>query len=140
MKAHVVLVSLAVSFALTGAHAAASTTVPASGRAGKLPAAVTETSKATPAALSIAGSPAARHLFPVRDEKGLLLTCVAPEMGTNSETDVFNNCTLAPGRTLDDVMHTFIGAIHADQHRQLKEQAESHKDAEEKADAKSAQK
>jgi len=140
MKAHVVLVSLAVSFALAGAHAAASTTVPASARAGKLPTPVTETSKATPAALSTADSPTARHLFPVRDEKGLLLTCVAPEMDTNSDTDVFNNCTLAPGRTLDDVMHSFIRGIHAEQHLQVKEQAEPHKGTEEKADAKGAQK
>jgi hypothetical protein len=140
MKAHVVLVSLAVSFALTGAHAAASTTVLASARAAKPPAPATEISKATPAALSTADSSIARHLFPVRDERGLLLTCVAPEMDTNSETDVFNNCTLAPGRTLDDVMHSFIRGIHEEQNQRLKEQAGSQKDTEEKADAKSAQK
>ena len=140
MNAHAMLVSLAVSFALAGAHAAASTTVPASTRAGKAPAPATEVSKATPAALSTSSSPIARHLFPVRDEKGLLLTCVAPEMDTNSETDVFNNCTLAPGRTLDDVMHTFIRGIHGEQHQRMKEQAEPHQDTEEKADAKSAQK
>lgn len=140
MKVHAALVSLAVSFAFAGAQAAASTTVSASARASKTPQPATEISKATPAALSIAGSPIARHLFPVRDERGLLLTCIAPEMDTNSETDVFNNCTLAPGRTLDDVMHTFIKGIHGEQHQRMKEQAESHKDPDEKADGKSAQK
>jgi len=57
-------------------------------------------------------SPLVRHLFPVNDAKGLLLTCIAPEIETNPNTDLFSDCTLAPGRTLDDVMHTFIGAIH----------------------------
>lgn len=50
--------------------------------------------------------------FPVNDAKGLLLTCIAPEIETNPDTDLFQNCTLAPGRTLDDVMHTFVQAIH----------------------------
>jgi hypothetical protein len=140
MKAHAAFVSFAVSFALAGAHAAASTTASAPVRTSNAPQPATESSKATPASLSTASSPIARHLFPVKDEKGLLLTCVAPEMDTNSETDVFNNCTLAPGRTLDDVMHSFIRGIHEEQKQRMKEQAESHKDTEDKADAKSAQK
>jgi hypothetical protein len=61
-------------------------------------------------------------------------------MDTNSETDVFNDCTLAPGRTLDDVMHSFIRGIHEEQNQRMKELAESHKDTEDKADVKSAQK
>jgi len=69
-------------------------------------------------------SPRVRHLFPVKDVKGLLLTCVAPEIETNPNTDVFSDCTLAPGRTLDDVMHTFIGAIHFIQNEEIQEQAD----------------
>jgi hypothetical protein len=72
------------------------------------------------------------HLFAVRDAKGLLLTCIAPEMDTDPETDKFNNCTLAPGRTLEDVMHTFIQAIHHVQDEAIKNRAESQKDIEEK--------
>jgi hypothetical protein len=79
--------------------------------------------------------PAVKHRFPVNDEKGLLLTCIAPEIESNRDTDVFKNCTLAPGRTLDDVMHTFVSAIHAEQRRQAEERAGSQKGA----DAESAQ-
>jgi hypothetical protein len=61
-------------------------------------------------------------------------------METNSETDVFNNCTLAPGRTLDDVMHSFIRAIHQEQREQLKDQAGWHQNSEENAEQKNAQK
>jgi hypothetical protein len=60
----------------------------------------------------------------VNDEKGLLLSCIAPQIESNPDTDVFNNCTLAPGRTLDDVMHTFVGALHVVQNEQIKERAE----------------
>ena len=74
------------------------------------------------------------------DVKWLLLTCVAPEIETNSDTDEFKNCTLAPGRTLDDVMHTFVSAIHAEQRRQAEERAGSQKDAEVKSDQKASQK
>ncbi|HUD13814.1 MAG TPA: hypothetical protein VMQ56_09180 [Terracidiphilus sp.] len=134
MKAHAALLSLAVLFALAGAEAVASTsTMPASAR-------VNEVSKAPPATLSAPDLPTARHRFPVMDEKGLLLTCVAPEIETNSDTDEFKNCTLAPGRTLDDVMHTFVSAIHAEQRRQAEERAGSQKDAEVKSDQKASQK
>jgi hypothetical protein len=71
---------------------------------------------------------AASHLFPVNDAKGLLLTCIAPEIDTNPETDLFRDCTLAPGRTLDDVMHTFIGAIHYVQSEAMKVRAEMPKE------------
>jgi len=69
----------------------------------------------------------ARHLFPVNDAKGLLLTCIAPEIETNPNTDLFSDCTLAPGRTLDDVMHTFVGAIHYIQNEEKQEQADQQK-------------
>jgi hypothetical protein len=74
------------------------------------------------------------------DEKGLLLTCVAPELDKDKETDVFKDCTLAPGRTLDEVMHSFVQGIHEEQRLRLKEHAESQKDTVEDADGKSAQK
>jgi hypothetical protein len=134
MKAHTALLSLAILFALAGAEAGASTsTVAASAR-------VKEVSKAPPATLSAPDLPTVRHRFPVMDEKGLLLTCIAPEIETNSDTDVFKNCTLAPGRTLDDVMHTFVSAIHAEQRRQAEERAGSQKDADVKSDQKTAEK
>jgi hypothetical protein len=134
MKAHAALLSLAVLFALAGAEAGATTsTKPTFAREN-------DVSKAPPATLSAADLPAARHRFPVMDEKGLLLTCIAPEIETNSDTDVFKNCALAPGRTLDDVMHTFVSAIHAEQRRQAQERAASQRDADVKSDQKTAQK
>jgi hypothetical protein len=139
MKVHAILLSFAVSFALS-AQAAMSTTASPSADTKKTPDPATEISKASPSALSATGSSIARHLFPVKDDKGLLLTCIAPEMETNSETDVFNNCTLAPGRTLDDVMHSFIRAIHQEQREQLKDQAGWHQNSEENAEQKNAQK
>jgi hypothetical protein len=74
------------------------------------------------------------------DEKGLLLTCVAPELEKDKETDVFKDCTLAPGRTLDDVMHSFVQGIHEEQRLRMKEHTESQKEPDENADGKSAQK
>ena len=76
----------------------------------------------------------------MNDLKGLLLTCIAPQLDTDPDTDIFNSCTLAPGRTLDDVMHTFIQAIHFIQNEQQKERAEWNKDREEKSGRDSAQK
>jgi hypothetical protein len=131
MKVHAALLSLAVLFALAGAEAGATTsTMPASAR-------VNEVSKTPPATIDLFTE---RHRFPVMDEKGLLLTCIAPEIESNSDTDVFKNCTLAPGRTLDDVMHTFVSAIHAEQRRQAGEHAASQRDAEVKSGEKTAQK
>jgi hypothetical protein len=66
----------------------------------------------------------------VNDEQGLLLTCIAPEIETNPDTDVFKSCTLAPGRTLDDVMHTFVQGIHYEQSQHQKEREERQKDLE----------
>jgi hypothetical protein len=134
MKAYAALLSLAVLFALAGAEAGASTgTMPVSAREN-------EALKAPPATLSAPDLPTVKHRFPVNDEKGLLLTCIAPEIESNSDTDVFKNCTLAPGRTLDDVMHTFISAIHAEQRRQAEAHAGSQKDADGKSAEKTAQK
>ena len=81
----------------------------------------TEHFKATPK-LSFTGSAARSKLFPVRDEKGLLLTCIAPEIDKNANTDIFSDCILAPDRSLDDVMHAFVSAIHYEHDRQSKEE------------------
>ena len=79
-------------------------------------------------------------IFTVNDEKGLLLSCIAPEIDTNADTDLFKSCTLAPGRTLDDVMHTFIQGVHYEQSQHEKEREEWQRDLEEKAAQRPAQK
>jgi hypothetical protein len=140
MKVHVTLVSLVVSFALTGAQAASLPTVSIAANNRLTTQAEKKISDTPPAALSVPSSPAARHLFPVRDEKGLLLTCIAPEMDINKDTELFNNCSLAPGRTLDDVMHSFIKAFHQEQKQQAEDHAGSQKDSDEKATENAAQK
>ncbi|MGA9671177.1 MAG: hypothetical protein WBQ94_18350 [Terracidiphilus sp.] len=73
------------------------------------------------------------HLFPVNDEKGLLLTCTAPDIETNAETDLFEDCTLAPGRTLNDVVHSFVGAMHSEERQRAQERTEWFKNLDEKA-------
>jgi hypothetical protein len=140
MKAHAALVSVALCFALSGSLAAASTTLSPCARTRKTSDPAAEVSKATPRVLSFISSATARHRFPVMDEKGLLLTCVAPELEKDKETDVFKDCTLAPGRTLDDVMHSFVQGIHEEQRLRMKEHTESQKEPDENADGKSAQK
>jgi hypothetical protein len=140
MKVPTAFVSVALVFAVTGFRAAASTSVSPGIADKELLGRSTEISKATPHVLSVFSSASASHLFPVMDEKGLLLTCVAPELDKDKETDVFKDCTLAPGRTLDEVMHSFVQGIHEEQRLRLKEHAESQKDTVEDADGKSAQK
>jgi hypothetical protein len=139
MRTHAALL-IAASLSFAGAQLGAATTVSPSARATKSAELAREIARPTPAALFTSVSPASRHLFPVQDERGLLLTCVAPEIDTNSETDLFNNCTLAPGRTLDDVMHSFIRGIHEEQHRRKLEHAESHNDSPDHAEQKKSQK
>ncbi len=136
MKVHVALLSLLVFFASAGANAAGSTRGQAPLDAKQDAQLAKEVAKPTPAKLSVHASPAERHLFPVRDEKGLLLTCVAPELDKNSETDFFKDCTLAPGRTLDDVMHSFVKAIHQEQQQSAASSKEPDNQDEEKTAAK----
>ena len=142
MKKHGVLLSIVVSMTFIAASAAASSLPPTSVGAQKTsePAAQPQVLKAAPAAASDPDAVRKSHAFTVNDVKGLLLTCVAPELDTNPDTDIFNSCTLAPGRTLDDVMHTFIGAIHFIQSEQAKERAEWQKDHEVESAEKPAQK
>jgi hypothetical protein len=140
MRSRAALVYLSLSIALASAHTTASATVSTSASDKRSSELAKEASQATPAALLAAHSSVTRQLFPVQDEKGLLLTCVAPEIETNKDTDVFRNCNLAPGRTLDDVMHSFIGAMHEEQRKQAREHAETNKDSDGESAAKAAQK
>ena len=49
--------------------------------------------------------------FTVADAQGLLLTCAKQQL----DTDTFSGCTLAPGRTLDDLMTSIVQTIRAQQ-------------------------
>jgi hypothetical protein len=64
--------------------------------------------------LPVAAAPSDTALnFTVADAKGLLLTCAKQQLDTNT----FSGCTLAPGRTLDDLMTSIVRAIRAEQQR-----------------------
>jgi hypothetical protein len=123
------LVAIVVSVTFAAAQTAASPLAPTSGSSknGSVPATQTKPFAATPAPEPSSHPPAGDHTFKVNDVKGLLLTCVAPQIDTNPDTDQFDSCALAPGRTLDDVMHTFIQGIHFMQNEQAKERAEWNK-------------
>lgn len=142
MKKLAALSILAVSVAFAPVLASASTLVPTPVAAKQASDTATQTQllKAAPTSASAPDSARKSLAFQVNDVKGLLLTCIAPQLDTDPNTDIFNGCTLAPGRTLDDVMHTFIQAIHFVQNEQLKERAEWNKDHEEKSGQDSAQK
>jgi hypothetical protein len=49
--------------------------------------------------------------FAVMDLHGVLLTCAKQQV----DTDTFSGCTLAPGRSLDDLMTSIVQTIHAEQ-------------------------
>ncbi len=137
MKRHTALLSLAVFLACAAAQASTPTL------ASTLPG--MKTPDAAPRTQPLKFAPAAApanpsHLFTVNDEKGLLLTCIAPEIDTNAETDVFKSCALAPGRTLDEVMHTFVQGIHYEQSQHQKEREEWQKSLEEDPGRKQAEK
>src|SRR5208282_6493636 len=101
MKRHAALLPLAVFIAFAAVETSASTPAPALlGTKTPDSAPQTQLLKLTAAAASATGSANPSHLFTVNDEKGLLLSCIAPEIDTNTDTDVFKSCTLAPGRTL----------------------------------------
>ena len=128
MKGLAVLLALAAPLTFTAASAGAST--PAATQGAVSPPTQPQLLKPAPATASVANYPNASRTFQVKDEKGLLLTCIAPQIDTNPDTDIFNGCTLAQGRTLDDVMHTFIQAIHFVQNENAKERAELLKEME----------
>jgi hypothetical protein len=133
MRKHVALVAIVVSISFAASQAAASSLAPTSGAAKNTsgPAGQAKLVTPPPAPASDSHPPAGDHTFQVNDVKGLLLTCIAPQIDTDPDTDIFNSCTLAPGRTLDDVMHTFIQAIHLVQNDQARERAEWNKGHEE---------
>jgi hypothetical protein len=135
MRTLLAILALLISITFAPQQALASTpaSTPAAAKPGSQPSTEPQLFKANPAAPSASSSTAKSHTFEVNDLKGLLLTCIAPELDTNPDTDVFKSCTLAPGRTLDDVMHTFIGAIHFEQNQQAKERAQWYKELEEKS-------
>ncbi len=140
MKRHAAILPLAVSITFAAAQTSASTPAPTLlGTKAPDPAPHTKSLQPTPAAASATAPANPSHLFTVNDEKGLLLSCIAPEIDTNTDTDVFKSCTLAPGRTLDDVMHTFVQGIHYEQSQHRKEREDWQKDLEEKAAQKPAQ-
>jgi len=136
------LAAIVVSITFAAAHTGASPLAPTAGSAktSSGPATQTRPFAATPARESGSRPPAGDHTFKVNDVKGLLLTCIAPQIDTNPDTDLFDSCALAPGRTLDDVMHTFIQGIHFMQNEQAKERAEWNKSHEEDLIPKPAEK
>ena len=141
MKSHAALLPLAVFIAFAAALSSASTSAPAIlGAKSPDPAPQAQSLKPTPSAASATGPANPSHRFTVNDEKGLLLTCIAPEIETTPDTDLFKSCTLAPGHTLDDVMHTVVQGIHYEQSQHQKEREEWQKDLEESSAQKPAQK
>jgi hypothetical protein len=142
MRKLVALPVLVVSIVLVSAQASAATssTTPAVAKRASEPATQSQLFKTLSNPASNNNSPNKGLTFQVNDEKGLLLTCVAPQIETNPDTDIFHSCALAPGRTLDDVMHTFIQGIHYEQDQHQKERAEWERDLEEKPAQKSVPK
>jgi hypothetical protein len=142
MKRLAAVLSLVVFFALAPELAYASTPAltPARAKTASDPSTDAQLLKAPPAAASAKDSKNKDTTFRVNDQKGLLMTCVAPEIDTNPDTDVFSNCALAPGRTLEDVMHTFIQALHFVQNQQTQQRADWLKDLEERYAQKAAEK
>jgi hypothetical protein len=105
MKRAVALLALAVLLAFSAAQMAAST-----GSAPPLKAAPAGNLKPVPAA----AAPSNTVLnFTVTDMHGVLLTCAKQQV----DTDTFSGCTLAPGRTLDDLMTSIVKAIRAEQQK-----------------------
>jgi hypothetical protein len=132
MQNRTVFLTLALSIAFACTPAGASSAVSSSITTKRDSGPSTQLLKNAPAAASnIPSHPS--HLFPVNDEKGLLLTCIAPDIETNINTDSFEDCTLAPGRTLNDVMHSFVGAMHFEENQRARERAEWNKALDEKS-------
>ena len=142
MKKYGALLSIVGSFALAAAQTAFSSLPRASAGPNKTsePATKSQRITVTPVPASTSDSSKRGHTFEVNDEKGLLLTCIAPQLDTDPDTDIFNSCALAPGRTLDDAMHSFIQAIHLVQKEQAQERAEWQKEREKESASKPAQK
>jgi len=106
MKRAATLLALAVLLAFSAAQMAAST-----GSAPPLKAVPAGSLKPAPAVVAAPSNTALN--FTVADAKGLLLTCAKQQV----DTSTFSGCTLAPGRTLDDLMTSIVQAIRAEQDR-----------------------
>ena len=106
MKRAATLLALAVLLAFSAAQMAAST-----GSAQPVKAVPAGTLKPVPTPVAPPSNTALN--FTVADAKGLLLTCAQQQLDTNT----FSGCTLAPGRTLDDLMTSIVRAIRAEQDR-----------------------
>jgi hypothetical protein len=106
MKRAATLLALAVLLAFSAKQLAAST-----GSAPSFKAAPVGNLKPVPAAAVVPSKTALN--FTVADAKGLLMTCAKEQL----DTDTFSGCTLAPGRTLDDLMTSIVRAIHAQQQK-----------------------
>jgi hypothetical protein len=105
MKRAATLLALAVFLAFSAAQMAAST-------------GTTQPVKAAPAGnlntAPLKAAPSNTVLnFTVTDAHGVLLTCAKQQV----DTDTFSGCTLAPGRTLDDLMTSIVQAIRAEQNK-----------------------
>ena len=106
MKRAATLTALVVLLAFSAAQMAAST-----GSVPPLKAAPAGNLKPAPAA--VAAPPNTALNFTVTDVHGVLLTCAKQQL----DSDTFSGCTLAPGRTLDDLMTTIVQAIRAEQEK-----------------------
>jgi hypothetical protein len=141
MKGRAALVPFAVFATFAAGQISASTpAATSSARKSSVPAPQTQVLEPTPASVSDTAPFKPTHFFTVNDAKGLVLTCIAPEIDSNPDTDVFKSCALAPGRTLDDMMHVFIQGIHYEQSEHKREREEWLKYLEEQAAQKSAPK
>ena len=106
MKRATTFLALAVLLVLSARQMAAST-----GSTSPLKAAPAGNLKPVPV---VAAAPSNTALnFTVADAKGLLLTCAKEQL----DTTTFSGCTLAPGRTLDDLMTSIVRAIRAQQQK-----------------------
>ncbi|MGD0830012.1 MAG: hypothetical protein ABR907_03645 [Terracidiphilus sp.] len=72
-----------------------------------------QASAAVAAPNKLAASPNTIYNFAVSDATGVLLTCAKQQF----DSDTFSGCTLAPGRTLDDLMTSIVRTIRAVQNK-----------------------
>ena len=104
MKRAATLLALAVLLAFSAKQMAAST-----GTTQPLKAAPADNLKPVP---PVPAAPPNTVLnFTVTDVHGVLLTCAKQQI----DTDTLSGCTLAPGRTLDDLMTSIVQTIRAQQ-------------------------
>jgi hypothetical protein len=105
MKRAATLLALAVILAFSARQVAASTGSMSPLKAAPAGNFITVPAKTAPSSTALN--------FTVADAKGLLLTCAKEQL----DTSTFSGCTLAPGRTLDDLMTSIVRAIRAQQQK-----------------------